>query len=303
MQISRSTSLLLALVTVLAVGCDDTSTGSDASAPDAGAAADAGTLTDAGAADTGTPDAGQAETCEATFTWWQKDAYLDAPGRGSAFWPPHTTTSMTVTCTPTGGTAETVVDTERVNHGTSTADVDMAGTQILEAVRTETAMGTRADLTALATAYESCECGTTFLSLDALSDTAAMDLVTELATYLNANMTCPAAAGGVGQLISDLMAGDIAAVLALGPMCTFTAGSWQEGLNDALATVVAVTSDVLADYHVCNDDALLQAGLWDAYVSTGTVSACDPGAALCSGPEWFLPCTEDDRSGCLETSP
>ncbi len=249
--------------------------------------------------DASTADAAGTQTCRATFTWWQKDAYLDAAGRGSDFWPPHTTTTLRVDC-PADGT--TVTSAEMTNHGTAVSATDMSGSQILQAMRTETVDGPRDELMALATAYQDCECGTTFLSLDALSDTAVMDLVNELGTYLNANVTCPKGLGGVSQLIADLSNGDIAAALTLAPMCTFNAGSWEEGLNTALSAVIAATSDVLDDYHVCNNDALLQATLWDAYVQTGNVGTCDAASTTCNGPAWYLQCTDADRTGCLPSS-
>jgi hypothetical protein len=251
--------------------------------------------------DGGAIDGGVAESCTATFSWWQKDAYLDAAGRNSTFWPPHTTTTLEFTCTPPDD-APPVAESEMVNHGTSIDDTDMDDAQILALMREETVSGTRAELTDLVAAYEACECGTTFLSLDALGDSAVMDLVDELSTYLTANMTCPVEAGGVAQLVSDLTAGDIAAVLALAPMCTFAAGSWQEGLDDALAAIIAAAQEVLADYHVCNNDALLQAELWNAFASDGSVGSCDTSSLVCAGPEWFLACDESDRSGCLPAS-
>ena len=266
-----------ALATLLLLGC-----GNDAGTADADAGADA-----------------LDEICTATFSWWQKDAYLDAAGRSTGLWPPHTTTTLTVACGAPGEVALPVAGAEMVNHGTSTTAATDEGAQILALMRAETTTGARDELLGLVAAYEQCECGTTFLSMDTLSDDAVMELVTELATYLTANMTCPEEDGGVDQLVADLEAGDIAAVLSMVPDCSFTAGSWQEGLDAALTAVIAASSDVLADYHVCNNDALLQAGLWDGFLASGVSGSCDTTASLCAGPAWYLACDEQDRAECV----
>ncbi len=45
--------------------------------------------------------------------------------------------------------------------------------------------------------------------------------------------------------------------------------------------------ETLDDYHVCNNDALLQAKLMEQFVATGEVVACDADDPICHGPAWF----------------
>ena len=55
----------------------------------------------------------------------------------------------------------------------------------------------------------------------------------------------------------------------------------------ALEELIAQTSDLLSDYHVCNNDAALQKLLFDTYAAEGEVKACDATSALCQGPTWL----------------
>lgn len=224
-----------------------------------------------------------ADECTARMRWMQKDAYVSTAGRNRNFWPPHTTMELTVTCGD-----EVVRVSEMVNYGTSVADVDDSGTPILSEVWSDEVGGSRADLLALADAFEGCECGTTFLSLDALDATLVGEIVGELSAYAETNLTCPDSIGGTAAIVNALATGDVDFVLTNANQCAWTSGAgWEEGLNDAMAVVVAATSETLADYHVCNNAARLQSDLFAQFRDFGSVTACAGNSSVCSGPAWF----------------
>lgn len=221
-------------------------------------------------------------SCTARFAWLQKDAYKSEAGRTADFWPPHTTTVMTVTCD-----GEQVARAVMKNHGTAPEAVDAEGTPILEQVKSEDVQGERSELVALANALESCECGTEFLSLDALGAPAVDDMLSELTQYIDQNLTCPGQ-GGTDALIQALVDGDFTTFLANAPTCSWTSGAdWETGLDAAVRQLAEQSAKKLSDYHVCNNDALLQANLWASFKTTGHVGTCDPASSVCAGPKWF----------------
>ena len=67
--------------------------------------------------------------------------------------------------------------------------------------------------------------------------------------------------------------------------------------HDRLTSAVALSEDkaldrairpkTLADYHVCNNDASLQAKLVQSYTSGGQVGSCDGQDPICHSPLWF----------------
>lgn len=247
-----------------------------------GGAGEAGTGATAGSGGSAGSGGASQPTCTARFAWMQKDAYLESAGRNYDFWPPHTTMSLSVTCE-----GEVVADSVMVNHGTSPDDVDENGDPILEEVRFEEHDGPKDVLNDLVAAFEACECGTTFLSLDALDAQLVEDMVAELAAYVTEHLTCPNP-GGLDAIVDALTAGDIGYVVDNAPSCTWDQGDgWEGGLDAALSAVAAATQNTLSDYHVCNNDAMLQAILWQGFVDAGTVTACDGTNEVCYGPEWF----------------
>mgnify|MGYP001294688328 CR=1 FL=1 len=248
----------------------------DASSPAAGTGSVAGTGGIGGA----TGDSG-VDLCQATFTWLQKDAYKETAGRSSPLWPPHTTTTLDITCDGT-----VVRSAFRENHGTLPGEKDKNGDVFLVPVGKIELSGPRAELDALANAYEACECGTKFLSMDALSDTVVQQLVAELSAYVTAHLTCTGP-DDAAALVKKLQAGDIEGVLVALPNCTWDSGSDFSGGFDAALKAVVAASEKLSDYHVCNNDAALQASLVDAYRKGTGVSSCDTNSPLCQGPMWF----------------
>lgn len=251
-----------------------------------GVAALAGCSSDTGS---DSADVTQADTtCSAAYRTLQKDAYKSTAGRSSELWPPHTTTTYEVACA-TGQQAPQVVQSAvMANHGTRPDAVDESGEVILVEVDSLAVHGTRQELTALGQAFEQCSCdaATTFLSLDALQDEGIALLVEELGAVLGSVLTCPGE-GGTAALIALLKQGAIETAVQTLPTCIWADGADLEGALDQALSQVLAAGDALAGYHVCNNDAQLQAELVATFVATGEVKACDATSPLCQGPTWL----------------
>jgi hypothetical protein len=265
---------LTALTLLLLPGCgsDDSGGGS--------AAGGAGGIGTGGGGGAGA-DAGS-ETCTATFAWLQKDAYKETGGRSSPLWPPHTTTTLDITCD-----GQVVRSAFRENHGTKPDAVDKNGDVFLVKVASKDVTGKRAALEALTDSYEKCECATKFLSMDSLGDTTIQLVVKEVSDYIAAHLTCTGAVDANG-LVTILQHGDIEGVLGVLPNCTWAAGfDWSNGFDTALQKIIADAQEALSDYHVCNNDAELEATLFEDFDKTGQPGTCALDSALCHGPKWF----------------
>jgi len=226
-------------------------------------------------------DAGT-ETCTGTFTWLQKDAYKETAGRSSALWPPHTTTTLDITCN-----GQVVRSAFRENHGTKPGDTDKNGDVVLVKITSTDVTGSRAALEGLTDSYEQCECSTKFLSLDSLGDTTIQLVVKEISDYIVAHLTCTGAVDANG-LVTMLQNGDIEGVLGVLPSCTWATGfDWTNGFDTALQKIIADAQEALGDYHVCNNDAELEATLIVDFQKTGQAAACNGDSPLCHGPKWF----------------
>lgn len=234
-------------------------------------------------AETADPNNVTETQCMATFRVLQKDAYKSTAGRSTELWPPHTTTVMEISCD-----GDVVGSSFHANHGTEPGAVDANGDVILVEVATFEAEGPRRELEDLKTAYEACACDaeTTFLSLDSLDDTTAQALMESVGGYLNDNMTCES--GAPSDIVAKLQQGDVDGAVDQFLLCSWTSGaSFEEGLNLALEALIAQTSELLGDYHVCNNDAALQKQLFDDYAATGELKACDATSPVCHGPTWL----------------
>lgn len=221
------------------------------------------------------------ESCSATFRVLQKDAYKEAAGRTSELWPPHTTTVLELECDD-----ELVRSSFEANHGTEPEQRDANGDVILVEVASYTAQGSRAELVALLDAYETCDCDgdTEFLSLDSLQDETASALLETVAGYLQANLVCEG--DGTNEILGALQSGDVTTALTILPSCGWAdGGSFDEGLNTAFSELLSATNELLSDYHVCNNDAVVQKALFDGFAESGVI-ACSTGE-LCRGPKWL----------------
>ena len=256
----------LLLLTVALLGC-----GSDATPEGSG-----------GAGGSSSSATGGSATCDGSLVFLQKDAYKETAGRSSASWPPHTTTTLSWTCDD-----GTEGSSFHANHGTEPGETDANGEVFLEETGSTAVAGDPTSLASLRDAYDACECSTAFLSLDALGDAAVQDLVGALSQYILDNLTCGGAVDAQG-LVDLLQQGEIAEALTELPNCNWAAGfDWEEGFDEALTAIIGTASATLADYHVCNNDAALQAKLIRGYVDSGTVTPCDGNDPICSGPTWF----------------
>lgn len=264
---------------LLHAGCSDNAA---TSAGDGGAQGDATSDASTSSHADGGSDAAS-ESCVATFHWLQKDAYKSTPGRTSTLWPPHTTTTLDIVCN--GADAGSLF---HENHGTLPTDTDDGGTRILQEMKKETVQGSRAELAQLLGTFASCQCDPTtkFLGLDALKDNGVKQLVNQLSMYITANLACPAP--GTASLVQNLQNGDIDAVLKALPGCTWASDAGlAAGLDQAWQSIIASSSEVISGYHVCNNDAKLQAGMWETYRTGKTLAACESDAAVCHGPAWL----------------
>lgn len=237
------------------------------------------------AADTGkgdiSADTAMGSDCKVTFRWLQKDAYASRAGRTTELWPPHTTTVLDVECR-----GQAPVSAFRENHGTKPSDKDETGKQILvEVAHKGPFYGSKARTQALLTAYKGCECAptTTFLAMDSLQEQKAIDMMTSLAAYVEANMSCEGM--DIAQLGQWMKEGSIDQVLGALSTCSWKTGEdWATGFQSATREVLGAE---FANYHLCNNDAQLEAALIDSYAEGKDIMACDGNSAACHGPAFF----------------
>ncbi len=230
-------------------------------------------------------------SCTAVFRWLQKDAYKSTAGRTSEAWPPHTTTVLEVHCPDANGNDQ-VTTAVQTNHGTAPDAVDANGTPILvEVKRSDPLPGTQGALMAFVDQYKACQCDpqTQFLSLDNVPDSTMTQIFSAVSDYVNQHLTCSGDVDTAG-LLTMIQQGDYDDAIAVLPSCTWDDGySWSDGLQQAAQAVVANLGTTIDGYHVCNNDAQLQAGLWSSFEQSGAtpVAACDNTTAVCQGPAFY----------------
>ena len=234
-------------------------------------------------------DGGSEASCYGVFRWLQKDAYASTAGRTSDAWPPHTATQLDIHCLADDGSDAIIATAPQANHGTAPGTVDANGTELLVETKRERVDGTRADLLALIDAYGPCTCdpATAFLSLDSAPDDVMQQVLMEVQGYLRANLTC---SDGVtpDQVATAIANGDYDdAIQALGQCAWNDGASMADGLTAAAKDVLQGLGKRLTDYHVCNNDAMLQARLFESFARTGVISACDATADVCHGPIFY----------------
>jgi hypothetical protein len=233
--------------------------------------------------DSGVSDnvAAQDATCQVTFHWLQKDAYANTGGRTSQLWPPHTTTAIDITC-PGQDPQHFYQD----NHGSAPGQKDPQGNMLLvEARDPDVFMVTPAQASDFVTAYQACRCDptSTFLTTNSLNDQEVGKIATELVSYVQQHLQCSGNVT-VDQIAMELQSGDIPDVIRALSTCTWDNGqSLQDGFDTAAR---AALGDQLDSYHVCNNDAELQAGLYAALKASAPL-VCDSSSDLCRGPRWY----------------
>jgi len=243
--------------------------GTTAVTPDPGDTADTGT----------TPP--EPLDCAVRFAWFQKDVLSDDDGLNHEPWPTHTTTALEWNCLGTDFDYATVS-----NHGTGYTDLTPTGDFALDMeLWTDEHPVSESGLAALVAAYSDCSCdaATTVQPLDALDDPGVADLLDGVAGLVRDRLIC-ARGTSVEDIADQLAAGEIDRVLDTTQACHFAEGvSWSDLFDDAYQAHVGE----LAATHVSNNDAALQAALFEAWQETGTLGPCDAAGALCTGPLWF----------------
>ncbi len=234
----------------------------------------------------GSSGAAVTESCTATFVWLQKDAYKETGGRTTDMWPPHTTTSLEIACDGSVLSAAFMA-----NHGSEPGSKDAAGNPLLEETRRLQIPGSRTQLAQLLDTYKSCECEpASFLSMDSLDQDLVSDLLGRFTELIEGDtVSCPD--GSKADLVTALQAQDFESALVIVPTCTWPGpdGTPAASLSEALSAAIAATGsgNALDDYHVCNNDAKLQADLVAGFASNGAITACPRNADTCKGPMWL----------------
>jgi len=234
-------------------------------------------------------DAIKGTNCEATFVWLQKDAYKDTAGRSSKAWPPHTTTVLETFCTTKAAGKQSVGSAFQANYGTEPGAKDKNGDVILVEMKRETVKGSKDAMQRLLQAYKGCGCDEKqFLSMDKLKGDVGEKLLGDVVKTIeeNAGLTC-SNTGGKEALVAALKAQDFEKAISIVPQCSFEGGDLGATLDKALGEVAKSTSGTLAQYHVCNNNAALQAELFERFKTKSTIDACTAQSSLCKGPKWF----------------
>lgn len=227
------------------------------------------------------PVASDETACEATFRWLQKDAYANRAGRRSERWPAHTTTEIRVRCED-GFEASA----EKTNHGTAVDATTEVGEPLLVEAHRETKAGTREEFEALLAAFGDCDCApvTEFFGLETLQEGERSERWVEaVADYAGARLACEAPVTPA-EVVGHLRADRVDQALAILEVCAWGEGaSWEQAFQAAFDEVV----DDAARYHVCNNDAVLQAGLWERFQTGEPLPTCEGRETLCRGPRWY----------------
>ncbi len=236
----------------------------------------------AAAAEADDSDGGASETCYALFHWLQKDAYSNTGGRSYPFWPPHTTTLIDVHCVDTSGNDTVVASAFRDNHGSDPGSVNANGNPMLVEVKvSDPAYGTREQLLSLLPVYSQCECApaTQFLSTTNFQDPQVQTVMQSGLAYTQAHLICTGPVT-TSALVGMIQSGDYDDAIAAYASC-----SWDD--PNAMANELGTLNAELSQYHVCNNDAILEAQQWTTFATTGAVVACDNTQSICQTPTWY----------------
>ncbi len=232
-----------------------------------------------GAESTASDEDALANACTAKITYWQKDAYKDLGGPLTLGWPPHTTTSLTVSCAGKAPRASSMVNHSDVQVGQKDAN----GVAILTEVYSESVTGSEAQTTRLEQAYRNCECEAgTFFSLGKLEAGPASKLFATLKSALESDIVCTGT--GKQDLLAALTAQDATKATTAWAKCTVPADKTQSAFEKGLLAAQQAQQVDLSGYHVCNNDAALQAKLVRDFKSSRTIAACSKTSTLCKGP-------------------
>src|SRR5262249_39259480 len=108
-------------------------------------------------------------------------------------------------------------------------------------------------------------------------------ILTAFADYASKHLTC-AGDTTVEDLVLMLQNEEFDRALAVIPTCTWAAGyDFKDGFTSAAAGILPD----LSKFHVCNNDAQLEATLFSQFAADGTAPACDATSDTCKGPAFF----------------
>ena len=224
------------------------------------------------------------ELYKGTLTVLQKDAYSEAAGRSSDLWPPHTTTVLQWAGEDGGDSDSTV----QLNHGTAPGATNPQGEVYLVETKVYSFSGTRSDMDALQSAYEIAICDngeSKFLDLTEGEGVLEKVFLTELRDIIFSDdeFTC---SGSVNKdsIIAFLEAGDVHKVIAEIHKCSWTSSDWLIAFEAALGKAIEDLGHAVDEYHVCNNDAIMQVEMVKAFIATGEVPVP---SGDCNGPIWL----------------
>ncbi|MCK5782444.1 MAG: hypothetical protein KAH10_07615, partial [Flavobacteriales bacterium] len=200
-----------------------------------------------------------------TLTVFQKDAYSDVAGRSSLLWPPHTTT---VFRWDEGVSVQ-------VNHGAAPDDTDDAGNIMLVSVKEYRFSGTHDELQALEKAYNKAiydDDEHKFLTLTDAKSVFSKALIIGIAEAIEKddNLICDGTMTK-DEIVTLLKSGDpkkIGEAIPELTTCNWHDKKWHEMYDNVLREVFSNLGEDLLMYHTCNDDAEMQVGLINNFISS-----------------------------------
>lgn len=218
-----------------------------------------------------------------TLTVLQKDAYSNVAGRSSKLWLPHTTTVFKWD----EGT------TVQKNHGTAPNERDSEGELFLEEIIVYKFSGTEEQMEKLEEAYKKAvydDGAHKFLDLENGEGELAKGFLSGLKHYIADGdnlFTCEGTnKADIIRLFELKKFNEITKKI---DACNFTKTDWSFAFAEVLGDVLGDFGHNINDYHVCNDDAVLQVDLIKNYIKTGEIKIPE---LVNDGPMWYYTPTE-----------
>ena len=229
------------------------------------------------------------EIFSGTLTVLQKDAYKETAGRTSDLWPPHTTTVLE------WGENHRAV---QVNHGTSPEERDANGDLFLVPVKVYRFSGTESELQELEATYKLAvndDADHKFFSLDDGQAAMVESLLNGLYDYIADDENGFICSNGVTkeQVLSMLSNKNFDTLLIAIPKCNWTQTDYNRAFNYVLDDIFAT----MGEYHVCNDDAIMQVDLVKNFILNGNITMPEKSN---DGPDMFY--TPTDVEECFSTT-
>jgi hypothetical protein len=223
------------------------------------------------------------DPCTAEIEFLQKDAYKST-GRSNEMWPPHTTVVLEVTCRTAQG--EKKIAPFQENYGTPPGKLDANGKPMLTKVemnpKVVTTSAPWSEMKKLVASFESCGCNPDdFLGLDTIDEEGKVIL-----EKLMPVLTCPD--GSEDELLLSLKEKRWDDAKEIVTQCRIRDGATPTEIARAASAFEKQVRDTYAAKHVCNNNALLQADLFDRFRDHHDAAACSSKNPLCFGPKMFF---------------